>query len=78
MAGLVEVFARVVMRAGVTAPDVTTGQAHPQMCPRILTELVAFLAFAGRARLRLGRRLRVGCQVLACLGGRRGGAFALA
>lgn len=54
MAGLMEVFVRVLVRARVAASDVAAGQAHAQVRPRILTELIALLAFAGCARLGLG------------------------
>ena len=54
MAGRVEVFARVLVWARIAAADVTAGQAHPQMRPRVLTALVALLALAGGKRLGLG------------------------
>jgi hypothetical protein len=72
MAGGMEMFARVLMWAGIAAPDVAARQAHAQVCPRALTELVALLAFAGCQRRRLGRGLRIGGEVFACIGDRWG------
>jgi len=75
MAGLVEVLVCVLVRARVAASDMAAGQAHAQVRPRRLTELVALLAFARRAGLRLDD---IGRKVLACVGDRRGIRFALA
>ena len=72
MAGRVEMFARVLVRARITTADVATRQAHAQVRPRRLTEFVAPLAFAGGERLRLDGGLRVGSEVFACIGGRWG------
>jgi hypothetical protein len=69
MARAVEVFARVLVWAGITAPDVAARQAHAQVRPRRLTELVALLAFAGRQWLGVG--FIGGGQVFACIGDRR-------
>jgi len=72
MAGGMEVFARVLMWAGIAAADVPARQAHAQVCPRALTELVAFLAFARGQRLRVQRGLCIGGKVFACIGDRWG------
>jgi len=73
-----EMFARVLMRARVTTPDVAAGQAHPQVRPRVLAVLVALLAFAGDQWFRFGP----GCcglgKVFACFGDRRGAGIAAA
>jgi hypothetical protein len=67
-----EMFARVLMWARVATPDVAAGQAHPQVRPRVLAVLGAFLAFAGGERFGFGP----GCcgvgEVFAYLGDRRG------
>jgi hypothetical protein len=75
MAGLMEVNVCMLVRARVAASDVAAGQAHAQVRPRILPELVARLAFAGCARLRFSD---IGRQVVACFGDRRVILFALA
>ena len=66
-----EMFARVLMRARITTPDVAAGQAHPQVRPRVLAVLVALPAFAGGQWFRFG----TGCcglgKVFACFGDRR-------
>jgi hypothetical protein len=67
-----EMFARMLMRTGIAAPDVAARQAHAQVRPRALTELVALLAFAGCERVGLNRGLRVGREVFACIGDRYG------
>jgi hypothetical protein len=72
MAGGMEMFARMLMWAGIAAPDVAACQAHPQVCPRVFTELVAPLAFARRVGLRLDQGLRDGGKVFACIGDRWG------
>ena len=72
MTGRVEVFARMLVWARIAAADMAARQAHAQVRPRVLTELVALLAFAGRERFRLDRGLRVGGEVFACFGDRRG------
>lgn len=76
MTGGMEVFARMLMRARVAAPDVAARQAHTQVCPRLLTERLALLAFAGREGFRLTRGSSVGGEVFACGGDRRGGRIA--
>jgi hypothetical protein len=75
MARLMEMFVRVLVWARVAASDVAAGQTHTQVRPRILTELVALLAYPWRARLRV---CDIGRKVLACVGDRRGVRFALA
>jgi hypothetical protein len=72
MAGGMEMFARVLMWAGITASDVPARQAHAQVRPRGLAELVALLAFARGERRRIGRGLRSGGKVFACIGDRWG------
>ena len=76
MAGGVEVFARVLVRAGVTAPDMAASQAHAQVCPCSLAKLVASMAFAGRERLRLIVGLRIGGEMFAGCDDRRGAGIA--
>jgi hypothetical protein len=71
-----EMFARVLVRARVTTPDVAAGQAHPQVCPRVLAVLVALLAFAGGEWFRFGPGLRGRIEVFACIGDRRGAGIA--
>jgi hypothetical protein len=72
MTGRMEMFDRVLMRARIAASDVAAGQAHAQVRPRILTVLVALLAFAGCERFRLDPGCSLGGEVFACLGDRRG------
>jgi hypothetical protein len=72
MTGGMKMFARVLVWAGIAAPDVAARQAHAQVRPRALTEFVALLAFAGCQRLRLVRGLRIGGQVFTCVGDSRG------
>jgi hypothetical protein len=72
MTGRMEMFARVLMRARIAAADVAAGQAHAQVRPRILTVLVALLAFAGREGFRLDPGCSVGGEVFACFGDRCG------
>jgi hypothetical protein len=67
-----EVFARMLVRAGIATPDVAARQAHAQVCPRGLTELVALLAFARCQRIRLVRGLRIGGEVFTRIGDGRG------
>jgi hypothetical protein len=67
-----EMFARMLVWAGIAAPDVAARQAHAQVCPRGLTELVALLAFAGCERVRLDRGLLIGCEVFTCIDDRHG------
>jgi hypothetical protein len=71
--GRVEMFAGVLMRARITAADVAAGQAHAQVSPRTLAELVALLAFAGRERFRLDPGFSVVGKMFAGFGDRRGG-----
>jgi hypothetical protein len=78
MACGVEMFARMLVWARIAAPDVAACQAHAQVRPRRLTELVALLAFAGRQWFRLDSGLRAGEQVFACFGDRRGVGIAAA
>jgi hypothetical protein len=73
-----EMFARVLMGARITAPDVAAGQAHPQVRPRILTVLVALLAFAGRDWFRVEPGCSIGGEVFACSGDRCGADIAAA
>ena len=47
MAGLVEVGGGVLMRAGVTAPDVPAGEAHAQVRPHVVTVLRTLAAAPG-------------------------------
>lgn len=54
--GVAVVVGRVLMGAGIAAPDVAAGQAHAQVRPVILAQLGALLADAGRQR----RRVRFG------------------
>ena len=72
MTGGMKMFARVLVWAGIAAPDVAARQAHAQVRPRVLTEFVALLAFAGCERLRLNPGLRIGREVFACIGDRWG------
>jgi hypothetical protein len=67
-----KMFARVLMRARIAAPDVAARQAHAQVRPRTLTELVAALAFAGCEWLRLHTGSSIGGEVFACVGDRCG------
>jgi hypothetical protein len=73
MIGRVEMFARVLMRARIAAADVAAGQAHAQVRPSALAELVALLTFAGSERFRLNPGFSVGGEMLADFGDRRGG-----
>jgi hypothetical protein len=68
MTGGMEMFARMLVWAGIAAPDVAARQAHAQVRPRGLSELVALLAFAGCQGFRIDRGLRVGGEVFACFG----------
>ena len=67
-----EMFARMLVRTGIAAPDVAACQAHPKVRPRGFTEFIALLAFAGCERLRLNPGLRIGREVFACIGDRWG------
>jgi len=73
-----EMFARMLVWARIAAPDMAARQAHAQVRPRVLTVLVALLAFAGRKWFRLDRGCGVGGEVFACFGDRRGVGIALA
>jgi hypothetical protein len=64
-------FARMLMRARIAAADVAAGQAHAQVRPCTLVELVALLAFAGRESFRLDPGFGVGGEMFACFGDRR-------
>jgi hypothetical protein len=66
-----EMFARVLMRARITTPDVAAGQAHPQVRPRVFAVLVALLAFAGGEWFRFGPGCSGHGEVFACFGDRR-------
>ncbi len=72
MTGRAEMFARMLVWARIAAADMAARQAHAQVRPRVLTVLVALLAFAGRERFRLDQGCGVGVEVFACIGGRRG------
>jgi hypothetical protein len=72
MAGGVEMFARVLVRTRIATPDVTARQAHTQVRPGALTELLALLAFAWCQRLGLVRGLLISREVFTCVGDRRG------
>ena len=72
MTGRAEMFARMLVWARIAAADMAARQAHAQVRPRVLTVLVALLAFAGRERVRLDRGCGVGGQVFACIEDRRG------
>ncbi len=69
--GAAEVFAGVLVRAGVAAADVAARQAHPQMRPRVLAQLGAVLALPGRQRLAVrrdcGREMRAGLRSSRCV-----------
>jgi hypothetical protein len=54
MTALLKVLGGMLMRARVTATDMTTCQAHPQMRPVVLAVFGTFLASPGGDRLRLG------------------------
>jgi hypothetical protein len=47
MAAAAEVFAGVLMRAGIAAADVTARHTHPQMRPGVLAQVGTILAFSG-------------------------------
>jgi hypothetical protein len=76
MAGGAKMFARVLVRTRIAASDVAARQAHAQVRPGAFTELFALLTFAGRERLGLRQGLRVGGEVFACVGDRRGAGIA--
>jgi hypothetical protein len=78
MTGRVEMFARMLVWTRITAPDMAAHQAHAQVRPCTLAELVALLAFARRERFRLDLGLRVGGEVFACFEDRRGACVARA
>jgi hypothetical protein len=65
MARLAEVLGGVLVNAGITAADVTAGEAHPQVSPVLDTQFGALFAYSGRARLGLGD---VGREMLTHLG----------
>lgn len=65
MTGRVEMFARMLVRARIAAPDVAARQADAQVRPRGLAQLVALLAFAWCERLRLDPGCSVGREVFA-------------
>jgi len=77
MTGLPEVFAGMLVRAGIAASDVPTSQAHAQVCPGILAVLFAVLAMSRRARIGLGGISR-GVEVFTRIGDRGGLRIALA
>jgi hypothetical protein len=77
MAGLVEMFGRMPVRARVAAANVAAGQTQPQMRPRTLAKFRASLAIAGRQRLGVNPApFTVGREVLARLGDRCGARIA--
>ena len=78
MTGRVEMFARMLVWTRIAAPDMAAHQAHAQVRPCTLAELVALLAFAGRKWFRLDLGLRVGGEVFACFEDRRGAGVAWA
>ena len=71
MPGLPEVFAGVLVRAGIAAADVPTCQACAQVCPGVLTVFLAILAMPRRARIGLGGLSR-GFEVFTRIGDRGG------
>ena len=73
-----EMFARMLVWAGIAAPDVAARQAHAQVCPRVFAVLVALLTFARRERFRFHLGCDVGREVFACVGDRCGGGVAAA
>jgi len=78
MSGRVEMFARMPVWARIAAPDVAACQAHAQVCPRRLAELVALLAFAACQWFRLDAGFSGGGEVFACAGDRCGAGVAAA
>ena len=72
MTGGMEMFARMLVRTRIAAPDVAARQAHAQVRPRVLAVLVALLTFARRERFRLDLGCNVGREVFACVGDRCG------
>jgi len=64
MTGLFEVFAGVLVWAGIATSDVPTCQAHAQVRPRVLAVVFAVLAMRRRARIRL-RGINRGFEVFA-------------
>ena len=77
MTGLSEVFAGVLVRAGIAASDVPTGQAHAQVRPGVVAVLFAVLAMSRRARIGLGGTSR-GVEVFTRIGDSGGLRIALA
>jgi hypothetical protein len=77
MTGLLEVFAGVAVRAGIAAPDMTTGEAHAQVRPPVATVPFAVLAMSRSSRNRL-RDINRGLEVFACFGDRGGYCLTLA
>ena len=77
MTGLPEVFAGVLVRAGIAASDVPARQAHAQVCPGVDTVLFAVRAMSRRARIGLGGISR-GIEVFTRIGDRGGLRIALA
>ena len=64
MTGPLEIFAGVLVWAGIAVSDVPTCQAHAQVRPSVLAVLYAVLAMSRCARIRLGgsrRRREVTC-----------------
>ena len=55
MARDMESFARMLVRTRIAAADVAACRADAQVRPRVLTVLIALLAFAGRRRFRVGQ-----------------------
>ena len=54
MTRLMEMLGRVLIWTGIAATNVTAGQTHPQVRPRVLAVLRAVLATAGRQGLGFG------------------------
>jgi len=71
MTGRAEMFARMLVWARIAAADMAARQAHAQVRPRVLTVLVALLAFAGCERFRLDPGSSLGGEMFAYLGDRR-------
>jgi hypothetical protein len=71
MTGLPEVFAGVLVRAGIAASDMPTSQAHAQVCPGVDAVLFAGLAMSRRARIGLGG-ISGGIEVFTRIGDRGG------
>lgn len=71
MPGLTEMLGGVLMWAGIAATDMPAGQAHPQMCPGLLTVDRTFLALARGERRWIYDAYR-GMKMVAAIRGRCG------